>query len=104
LSPVDYMEACGKKSCDLAGTTTALIEEGRREEYYTEEHEKLLGSTELPWTLFVDGYTKDGMRIYDPVKGKTCHQCRFMCFLFLFSTRYFFFLLERVWGRKILVE
>lgn len=53
-----------------------LREEGSRPEVYTEEHEKLLGSTELSWTPFVDGYGKDGKRIYDPIKGKTCHQCR----------------------------
>lgn len=27
-------------------------------------------------TLFVDGYDQNGKRMYDPVKGKTCHQCR----------------------------
>lgn len=53
-----------------------LREEGSKPELYTEEHEKLLGSTEMSWTLFVDGYGKDGKRIYDPVRGKTCHQCR----------------------------
>ncbi|XP_019194760.1 PREDICTED: tRNA(His) guanylyltransferase 2-like [Ipomoea nil] len=37
----------------------------------------MLGSTKLNWTLFVDGYGKDGKRIYDLVKGNTCHQCRF---------------------------
>ncbi|CAI9110075.1 OLC1v1010039C1 [Oldenlandia corymbosa var. corymbosa] len=51
-------------------------EEGSKPESYTEEHEKLLGSTEMSWTLFVDGYASNGKRIYDPVKGKTCHQCR----------------------------
>ncbi|KAM7262877.1 hypothetical protein ACFE04_000560 [Oxalis oulophora] len=50
--------------------------EGSRLEVYTEEHEKLLGNTEREWTCFVDGYGKDGKRIYDPVNGKTCHQCR----------------------------
>ncbi|KAK1423377.1 hypothetical protein QVD17_18679 [Tagetes erecta] len=45
-------------------------------EVYTDEHEKLLGDTKTEWTLFVDGYGKDGKRIYDPVRGKTCHQCR----------------------------
>ncbi|KAL7141298.1 hypothetical protein ABFS83_08G044200 [Erythranthe nasuta] len=51
-------------------------EVGSKPEVYTDEHEKLLGNTEMDWTLFVDGYGKDGKRIYDPVKGKTCHQCR----------------------------
>nr|GMD58676.1 cell division cycle-associated protein 7-like [Ipomoea batatas] len=53
-----------------------LREAGSKPETYTEEHEKLLGSTKMNWTLFVDGYGKDGKRIYDPIKGKTCHQCR----------------------------
>ncbi|GLT75254.1 hypothetical protein SLA2020_469900 [Shorea laevis] len=52
------------------------LEVGARPEVYTEEHEKRLGNTERSWTLFVDGYGKDGNRIYDPAKGKTCHQCR----------------------------
>ncbi|XP_011099235.1 uncharacterized protein LOC105177697 isoform X2 [Sesamum indicum] len=52
-------------------------EVGSKPEIYTEEHEKLLGSTEMSWTLFVDGCGKDGKRIYDPVRGKTCHQCRY---------------------------
>ncbi|KAL8151957.1 hypothetical protein V2J09_021765 [Rumex salicifolius] len=49
---------------------------GARPEIYTEEHEKLLGSTESTWKLFVDGYGADGRRIYDSVRGKSCHQCR----------------------------
>lgn len=55
-----------------------ILEDGSRPEIYSEEHEKMLGSTEKSWTLFVDGYGNDGKRIYDPVKGKTCHQCRFV--------------------------
>ncbi|EPS70256.1 hypothetical protein M569_04505 [Genlisea aurea] len=51
-------------------------EEGRKPEIYSEEHEKLLGSTDRIWKLLVDGYGKDGKRIYDPINGKTCHQCR----------------------------
>ena len=35
-----------------------------------------LGSTEKEWELFVDGYRADGTRIYDSVRGQTCHQCR----------------------------
>ncbi|KAL5714437.1 hypothetical protein ACHQM5_016401 [Ranunculus cassubicifolius] len=49
---------------------------GRKPEIYTEEHEKLLGTCESTWTLFVDGIGPDGRRVYDQVKGKTCHQCR----------------------------
>lgn len=76
-----------------------LREEGSRPEVYTEEHEKVLGNTEMSWTLFVDGYGKDGKRIYDPVKGKTCHQCRLEafssseagCLLCITSFKCFFF-------------
>ncbi|KAI3503135.1 hypothetical protein L1887_31571 [Cichorium endivia] len=50
--------------------------ENARPEIYTEEHEKLLGDTKTEWVLFVDGYGKDGKKIYDQVRGKTCHQCR----------------------------
>ncbi|KAK1293280.1 hypothetical protein QJS10_CPB17g02545 [Acorus calamus] len=53
-----------------------MLEEGAKPEIYTEEHDKLLGDCETSWVLFVDGYGKDGKRVYDPVKGKTCHQCR----------------------------
>ncbi|KAJ7562950.1 hypothetical protein O6H91_03G090000 [Diphasiastrum complanatum] len=45
-------------------------------EYYTKEHEVLLGSYNAEWELFKDGYGSDGVRIYDSVRGKTCHQCR----------------------------
>lgn len=54
-----------------------MLEEGAKPEIYSEEHEKLLGNTDKSWTLFVDGYGKDGKRIYDQVRGKTCHQCRY---------------------------
>jgi hypothetical protein len=64
-----------KKGKSLKGEDV-LQEEGSKPEFYTEEHEKLLGNTEKSWTLFVDGYGKDGRRIYDRVRGKTCHQCR----------------------------
>ncbi|PWA94173.1 zinc-finger domain of monoamine-oxidase A repressor R1 [Artemisia annua] len=50
--------------------------ENSRPEVYTEEHEKMLGEAKTEWTLFVDGCGKDGKRIYDQVRGKTCHQCR----------------------------
>nr|GEX00479.1 hypothetical protein [Tanacetum cinerariifolium]GEX84188.1 hypothetical protein [Tanacetum cinerariifolium] len=53
-----------------------LMAENSRPEVYTEEHEKLLGEAKTEWTLFVDGCGKDGKRIYDQVRGKTCHQCR----------------------------
>lgn len=52
------------------------IPEGSKPEIYTEEHDKLLGECKTTWTLCVDGYEKNGKRIYDPEKGETCHQCR----------------------------
>ncbi|KAF7828772.1 cell division cycle-associated 7-like protein [Senna tora] len=55
---------------------TEVLPTGSKPEIYTEEHDKLLGNTEKSWTLFVDGYGKDGKRIYDSIRGKTCHQCR----------------------------
>ncbi|KAL0897810.1 hypothetical protein Bca101_081771 [Brassica carinata] len=76
-TPVTYNEGV---TVNVKGKKTKgdslLICEGPRVEVYTEEHEKLLGNTERSWTCFVDGYAKDGKRIYDPFKGKTCHQCR----------------------------
>lgn len=50
---------------------------GYQPEIYTEEDENLLGDFKEEWQLFVDGYDAKGVRIYDPVRGKTCHQCRF---------------------------
>ncbi|PIM99110.1 hypothetical protein CDL12_28400 [Handroanthus impetiginosus] len=75
-TPVSYCEVQVAKKDKSLDEGDSLIEEGSKPEIYTEEHEKLLGSTEMSWTLFVDGYGKDGKRIYDPVRGKTCHQCR----------------------------
>ncbi|KAL5203992.1 hypothetical protein ABZP36_008863 [Zizania latifolia] len=76
LDPVSYCEIRTKKAKDVKGGSSGLIEVGSKEEIYTEEHEKLLGTCVEPWTLFVDGYGKDGKRIYDQVRGQTCHQCR----------------------------
>ncbi|KAK4416251.1 Cell division cycle-associated 7-like protein [Sesamum alatum] len=75
-TPVSYCEVRVPKKDISLNDDDLLREEGSKPEIYTEEHEKLLGSTEMSWTPFVDGYGKDGKRIYDPVKGKTCHQCR----------------------------
>ncbi|KAK4393358.1 hypothetical protein Sango_1806600 [Sesamum angolense] len=76
-TPVSYCEEVrvGKKD-RLLNDDDLLREVGSKPEIYTEEHETLLGSTEMSWTLFVDGCSEDGKRIYDPVRGKTCHQCR----------------------------
>lgn len=51
-------------------------EPDRNPEVYTEAHRAALGTASTPWTLFVDGYDAKGNRIYDPVRGATCHQCR----------------------------
>ncbi|KAL5714887.1 hypothetical protein ACHQM5_016789 [Ranunculus cassubicifolius] len=77
-TPVSYAEEAkpGKEKGRVKVEFGELVGEGWMPEVYTEEHEKLLGSCESSWTLFVDGYGKDGRRIYDPVKGKSCHQCR----------------------------
>ncbi|KAL3525736.1 hypothetical protein ACH5RR_014108 [Cinchona calisaya] len=76
-TPVCYSEThLTKKDNPLEDEHDLLREEGSKPEFYTEDHEKLLGSTEMSWTPFVDGYGTDGKRIYDPVNGKTCHQCR----------------------------
>ena len=66
----------GKKESTWNGEIN--IKEGRRPEVYTDEDEKLLGDCEETWELAVDGYGEDGKRIYDSVKGETCHQCRYM--------------------------
>lgn len=78
-TPVSYCEIRVEKKDELKGDYI-LREDGSRPEVYTEEHDKVLGSTEMSWTLFVDGYGRDGKRIYDPIKGKTCHQCRLVAF------------------------
>ncbi|KAL8473643.1 hypothetical protein ACS0TY_030477 [Phlomoides rotata] len=75
-TPVSYCEVNVAKKDKSLNDYDILREEGSKPEVYTEEHEKLLGSTEMIWTPFVDGYGKDGKRIYDSIKGKTCHQCR----------------------------
>ncbi|KAK1586680.1 hypothetical protein Q3G72_005041 [Acer saccharum] len=75
VTPVSYSERLPKKD-DCVKDEDVRLEQGSKPEVYTEEHEKLLGNTERSWTLFVDGCGTDGKRIYDPVKGKTCHQCR----------------------------
>ncbi|XWS41972.1 hypothetical protein CRYUN_Cryun17cG0128200 [Craigia yunnanensis] len=72
-TPVTYSEVVLAKKDELLEHVELKL---RESEVYTEEHEKLLGNTEKSWTLFVDGYGSDGRRIYDSVKGKTCHQCR----------------------------
>ncbi|KAL7231889.1 hypothetical protein ACSBR2_010006 [Camellia fascicularis] len=76
VTPVAYSEVTLSKRDTFLEGEHDLIRGGLKPEVYTDEHEKLLGNTEMSWTLFVDGYGQDGKRIYDPIKGKTCHQCR----------------------------
>lgn len=75
--PVSYKEQripkTDKKSTDDVDIN---IGEGENPEFYTEEHEKLLGDCQNAWILYVDGYGEDGQRIYDPNNGTSCHQCR----------------------------
>ena len=78
VTPVTYSELRIERKNKFSEEEDVVLEDGSRPEIYSEEHEKVLGSTEKSWTLFVDGYGNDGKRIYDPVKGKTCHQCRFI--------------------------
>ncbi|KAI9165845.1 hypothetical protein LWI28_021580 [Acer negundo] len=75
VTPVSYSERPSNRD-DCVKDEDLRLEQGSKPEVYTEKQEKLLGNTERSWTLFVDGYGTDGKRIYDPVKGKTCHQCR----------------------------
>ncbi|KAK4394290.1 Cell division cycle-associated 7-like protein [Sesamum angolense] len=73
---VSYSENKPPKKEDSVKDVEIHIPDGEKPEIYTEEHEKLLGDSKAVWTLLVDGYDEDGQRIYDPVEGKTCHQCR----------------------------
>ncbi|XP_062156761.1 uncharacterized protein LOC133864440 [Alnus glutinosa] len=76
VTPISYVEVDMVKKGKSLKDEDISLEEGSKPEFYTEEHDKLLGNTEKSWTLFVDGYGKDGKRIYDQFRGKTCHQCR----------------------------
>ncbi|KAF8015539.1 hypothetical protein BT93_H1152 [Corymbia citriodora subsp. variegata] len=76
VTPISYAEVRLPKKDSSLEFEGIVLEEGSKPEIYTEEHENLLGNTEKHWELFVDGCGKDGKRIYDPIRGKTCHQCR----------------------------
>ena len=69
--PKDY-----SAELDANGTNRDLWEPVYNEERYTLAHKEALGTSTKTWTLFVDGYDAKGNRIYDPVRGATCHQCR----------------------------
>ena len=70
-APKDY-----SPEIDPSGTNRDLWEPTYNEERYTVAHKEALGTSNKAWTLFVDGYDAKGNRIYDPVRGATCHQCR----------------------------
>ncbi|XP_015162121.1 cell division cycle-associated 7-like protein [Solanum tuberosum] len=75
--PVSYKEKRIPKMDKVSTEDVEInIGEGENPEFYTEEHEKLLGDCQNAWTLYVDGYDEDGQRVYDPDNGKSCHQCR----------------------------
>ncbi|KAH0710752.1 hypothetical protein KY284_012179 [Solanum tuberosum] len=75
--PVSYKEKRIPKTDKVSTEDVEInIGEGENPEFYTEEHEKLLGDCQNAWTLYVDGYDEDGQRVYDPDNGKSCHQCR----------------------------
>ncbi|CAJ1939353.1 unnamed protein product [Sphenostylis stenocarpa] len=76
LVPIDYSEGKLPDPGSKENEVEIFIPEGTNPEVYTEEHEKLLGDCESTWELCVDGYDEDGNRMYDPIKGQTCHQCR----------------------------
>ncbi|KAF3435675.1 hypothetical protein FNV43_RR22766 [Rhamnella rubrinervis] len=76
LVPVSYIEIRPKRKRESLEDGEITIREGSQPEIYTEEHVILLGDCKTSWTLFVDGHGEDGKRIYDGVRGETCHQCR----------------------------
>ncbi|KAL1336931.1 hypothetical protein AAHE18_10G098300 [Arachis hypogaea] len=83
LEPVNYAENKAKgreegdsSSKDSKDNIEIFIPEGENPEFYTEEQEKLLGDSDTIWELGVDGCDVDGSRMYDSIRGETCHQCR----------------------------
>ncbi|PNX73620.1 ubiquitin-protein ligase/zinc ion binding protein, partial [Trifolium pratense] len=75
VAPISYSKLPLKKA-QHEKKSRVVIKEVSQPEVYTEEHDKLLGNTDKTWKLFVDGVGKEGKRIYDSFRGKTCHQCR----------------------------
>lgn len=79
MPAVSYSEKKTPKKESLERKNVIIqIPEGENPEIYTQEHEKLLGDSEAVWELCVDGYDDDGLRIYDPHQGRSCHQCRLL--------------------------
>ncbi|KAA8536154.1 hypothetical protein F0562_028632 [Nyssa sinensis] len=78
ITPVNYTEIRAPKKRTSAEYEDGEIQipEGSKPEIYTEDHAKLLGDCKTSWTLYVDGFDENRDRIYDPINGKSCHQCR----------------------------
>lgn len=74
---MSYSEKKSPKKDDSSIEVEIHIPEGENPEVYTDEHEKMLGDSTDAWILYVDGFDEDGQRLYDPILGKTCHQCRY---------------------------
>ncbi|KDD74571.1 monoamine-oxidase A repressor R1 Zinc-finger domain-containing protein, partial [Helicosporidium sp. ATCC 50920] len=72
----DLARAGLESQAGTSGRDRRLLKENLNEELYGVEHVLALGRCASPWELFVDGYDKDGRRVYDPECGQTCHQCR----------------------------
>lgn len=77
MTRVSYSELPKPKRDKVVANAEIHIVESSKPEVYTGEDVKLLGDSKTPWTLLADGYDNEGKRVYDPVNGKTCHQCRF---------------------------
>ncbi|KAI5672148.1 hypothetical protein M9H77_12512 [Catharanthus roseus] len=78
MTRVSYSELPKPKRDKVVANAEIHIVESSKPEVYTGEDVKLLGDSKTPWTLLADGYDNEGKRVYDPVNGKTCHQCRYM--------------------------
>jgi hypothetical protein len=76
VAPRDYSEGDTILGGASGAVARELAEAPRNPEVYTAVHEAALGTSTTPWTLFTDGYDAKGNRVYDPVRGACCHQCR----------------------------
>ncbi|CAH9070920.1 unnamed protein product [Cuscuta epithymum] len=77
ITPVNYSEGRQRNIREKPPKDMEIcIPEGEKPEVYTKEHAEVLGDCKNSWTLLEDGYDEEGMRIYDPYYGKSCHQCR----------------------------
>ncbi|KAK4354163.1 hypothetical protein RND71_026357 [Anisodus tanguticus] len=64
MPPVSYKERKIPKTEKISTEDVEInIGEGESPEFYTEEHEKLLGDCQNAWVLYADGYDEDGQHI-----------------------------------------